>query len=150
MINKKIMSRYFEDFTIGEEFIGKPKIITHKQIVKYSGASGDFNPIHTDKDAAIKAGLGGVIAHGLMSLAFLGEMMTDWLKDPSALKVLRGRFSRMVRPGDTITAKGIVIEKKIIDNNGIVIFEITAENQHLEKVISNGIAEAHLPMRQNL
>ena len=52
--------------------------ITHTQLVKYAGASGDFNPIHTVVPFAEEAGLGGVIAHGMMIMGFIGKAIGQW------------------------------------------------------------------------
>lgn len=138
---------YFEDVDVGDALPPVAKLITHNQLVRYSGASGDFNPIHTDPDAANAAGLGGVIAHGLLSMAFLGQLMTDWAGDPGALKQLHCRFSKMVRPGDTVTAKGTVAEKKVEQGEHLVSCKIWVENQRGEIVLSGGLGVVALPSR---
>lgn len=138
---------YFEDVDVGDAVPPLAKFITHNQLVRYSGASGDFNPIHTDPEAAKAAGLGGVIAHGLLSMAFLGQLMTDWIGDPGALKQLHCRFSKMVRPGDTVTAKGTVAEKKVEQGEHLVLCKIWVENQHGEVVLTGGLGVAALPSR---
>lgn len=140
--------RYFEEVAIGDELPPVMKLVTHNQLVRYSGASGDFNPIHTDPATAREAGLGGVIAHGLLGMAFLGQLMTDWLGDPGALKHLRCRFSKMVRPGDTVTAKGTVTKKETLEGQNLVTCTIRLENQAGESVITNGLAVCVLLSRQ--
>src|SRR5437879_6021293 len=81
--------------------------ITKLQLVKYAGASGDYNLIHTDDETARSVGLDGVIAHGMLSMAFLGEYLC-WLAGPESVRRLSVRFVEMVRPGDTLTCRGRV------------------------------------------
>lgn len=84
--------------------------ITHTQLVRYAGASGDFNPIHTVVPFAESAGLGGVIAHGMLIMGFVGQAIGDWfpVKDLSKFSV---RFKAMTRPGEKITVKGRVVDQ---------------------------------------
>src|SRR5438552_15438511 len=97
--------------TIGEELIPlvKPPI-TQEQLRRYAEASGDHNPIHLDEEAAHRVGLDSVIAHGMLSMAFLGQFATQQIADtPGAfLAHLRVRFMNMVRLGDTLTCHGVV------------------------------------------
>jgi acyl dehydratase len=83
----------------------KKEEITHTQLVKYAGASGDFNPIHTVEPIAQLAGLGGVIAHGMLIMGFVGQAIGTWfpVQDLERFKV---RFQAMTRPGEAITVKG--------------------------------------------
>lgn len=85
--------------------------ITHTQLVKYAGASGDFNPIHTVVPYAEKAGLGGVIAHGMMIMGFIGQAIGEWFSVDDLAK-FSVRFKAMTRPGEKITVKGSVIDEK--------------------------------------
>lgn len=95
--------------------ITKPPV-TKTQLVMYSGASGDFNPIHTVEEFAIGAGLGGVIAHGMLTMAFVGQMLTDIVGDTGTLVQFGVRFAEMVRPGDVITCEGFV--KRVEEEEG--------------------------------
>ncbi len=85
--------------------------ISHSQLVRYAGASGDFNPIHTVVPFAESAGLGGVIAHGMMIMGFVGQAIGQWfpVKDLAKFSV---RFKAMTRPGEKITVQGRVVEEK--------------------------------------
>ncbi len=78
--------------------------ITQEQLRRYAEASGDHNPIHLDSEAARQVGLDNVIAHGMLSMAFLGQFVTEQLTAiPDAyLAQLRVRFVNMVRLGDTV------------------------------------------------
>jgi 3-hydroxybutyryl-CoA dehydratase len=83
------------------------KHITQEKINLYAEASGDFNPIHVDESFAAKTPLGGTIAHGMLSLAYVSEMMTSafgrgWLSGGK----LRAKFKESARPGDTLTITG--------------------------------------------
>ena len=89
--------------------------ITQEKINLYAEASGDFNPIHVDESFARKTPLGGTIAHGMLNLAYVSEMMTsafgrNWLAEGK----LRARFKDPARPGDTLTISGKIdcVEQK--------------------------------------
>ena len=84
--------------------------ITHTQLVKYAGASGDFNPLHTVVPFAEEAGLGGVIAHGMLIMGFIGQAIGEWVSvdDLSKFSV---RFKAITRPGEKITVKGRVVDE---------------------------------------
>ena len=80
------------------------KHITQEKINLYAEASGDFNPIHVDESFAAKTPVGGTIAHGMLSLAYVSEMMAStfgqsWLSGGK----LQARFREPARPGDTLT-----------------------------------------------
>lgn len=82
------------------------------QIRQYAEASGDFNPIHLDEEYAKQAGLGGVIAHGMLTMAQLTAMLTDWVGDKGEIVYLKVRFEGMVRPGELIRLTGSVISQE--------------------------------------
>ena len=91
------------------------KHITQEKINLYAEASGDFNPIHIDQSFAAKTPFGGTIAHGMLSLAYVSEMMTlafgrSWQSGGK----LRAKFKDSARPGDTLTVTGMIncIEQK--------------------------------------
>lgn len=108
----------------------------HLQIRQYSEVSGDFNPIHLDDNYAIRAGLGGVIAHGMLTMAHMAAMLTEWIGQEGNILMLNVRFEQMVRPGNKITFYGIIserVEKTLVCN-------LEARNENEEKVIS-GLAK---------
>ncbi|MFB5284135.1 MaoC/PaaZ C-terminal domain-containing protein [Peribacillus sp. Hz7] len=84
--------------------------ITHSQLVRYAGASGDFNPIHTVVPFAESAGLGGVIAHGMLVKGFVGQAISQWFSTKDLVK-FSTRFRAMTRPGEKITVQGSVVEE---------------------------------------
>lgn len=107
--------------------------ITKLQLVKYAGASGDYNLIHTDDETARTVGLEGVIAHGMLSMAFLGEYLC-WLTGPESVRRLSVRFNEMVRPGDTLTCRGRVKERTTSNVGSRLQLEVWTENQRAERV----------------
>jgi acyl dehydratase len=100
----------FEDVAVGQAIpeLVKPAITT-RQLVEYAGASGDFNRIHYDEPFARAAGFPQVIAHGMLSMAFLGELVARWGGGPHAIQRLSARFKAVTFPGDVITCSGEVV-----------------------------------------
>jgi acyl dehydratase len=94
----------------GERITPLIKTVTQEQINAYADVSGDHNPIHLDPVVARSVGLDGTIAHGMLSMAFLGQLLTDWLATQPErggwVTRLRVRFQGMVSPGDSITCAG--------------------------------------------
>jgi acyl dehydratase len=137
---------YFDDVKLGDELPPVAKgPIQQIQLTRYAGASGDFNPIHQDDEFAKAAGMGGVFAHGMLSMGFVGQVVTDWA-GPAAVRKLGVRFAAIVRLKDVITCKGRVLTKSSKDDVHLVDLEIWAENQRGEKVVT-GKATVSLPSR---
>jgi len=131
--------------------LAKPPI-TQEQLNRYADASGDHNPIHLDEEAAHRVGLDSVIAHGMLSMAFLGQFIDSHIADvPGAyIEQLQARFVNMVRPGDTITCHGIVKERASTGagSGGTgthVTIECWAQNQKGDKV-TTGEAIVSIPL----
>jgi acyl dehydratase len=140
---------YAEDVQIGMEMpaLIKPPV-QQIQLTRYAGASGDFNPIHQDAAFARAAGMGDVFAHGMLSMGFVAQSVTDWLGAGTVRKI-GVRFAALVRLGDVITCRGRVVAKrppKEGDGPHLVDLELWAENQKGEKVIT-GKATAALASR---
>ncbi len=89
--------------------------ITRTTLALFAGASGDHNPIHIDSDFAKKAGMPDVFAHGMLSMAYLGRMLTSW-QPQSRLKKFSNRFASITHLQDVITCTGKVVE--IIEQDG--------------------------------
>jgi acyl dehydratase len=137
---------YFDDVKVGDELPPVVKgPIQQIQLTRYAGASGDFNPIHQDDEFAKAAGMGGVFAHGMLSMGFVGQLVTDWA-GPAAVRKLGVRFAAIVRLKDVITCKGRVLDKSSKDDVHLVELEVWAENQRGEKVVT-GKATVALPSR---
>src|SRR5690348_3370985 len=102
---------YYEDVQVGDAL---PKLVkspvTHLQLVRYAGASGDFNPLHTDPRIGEMIGTGGIIAHGMLIMGFVGQLLSDYV-GPHALRKFGVRFRGMTRLGDEITCTGIITKK---------------------------------------
>ena len=146
-LNAALAKIFFEDVSEGmalPELTNPP--ITHTMLVRYAGASGDFNPLHTDPAVGRKAGLGGPIAHGMLIMGFLGHFASDFLGGPGPLKHFGARFKNMTRPGDVITCSGVITRKFEEDGQRFVKVEIFARDQTGE-VKAAGSFTAVLPTR---
>jgi acyl dehydratase len=138
----------FEKITPGQTLPALTKHVTVEQIRRYAEASGDRNPIHLDETFARAAGLPGVIAHGMLTMAFANQMVTDWLGDRSLLKRLQGRFAGMVLPGDDVTCSGSVTSKD--EKTRHVVINLIVTNQRGERVVNKGVAEAEFPPQRSV
>lgn len=117
--------------------------LTRTQIVQYAGASGDFNPIHTDEVFATKvAGYPSVFAHGMLTMGMTGRMLTDLVGD-GRLTQFGGRFSAQVWPGDTLTATATVTGVEERDGTAVATFEVATTNQD-GVVVFHGSAQARV------
>ena len=101
--------------------------VTRLQLIKYAGASGDYNPIHTVDEAAKEAGLDGVIAHGMLTAATMGLPFSPYLEH-GYVRGLEVRFSGMVYVGDEITVGGRLSEREESGEGYIYTFEVYANN----------------------
>jgi acyl dehydratase len=125
------------DIVAGQEltpFVKPP--ITQEQLNRYAEASGDFNPIHLDEEAAHRVGLESIIAHGMLSMAFLGQFAQQQIAGiPGArLADLKVRFSGMVRLGDTLTCLGTLKARAGQGSETALTIDCWVQNQRGEKV----------------
>jgi acyl dehydratase len=120
---------YYEDVQISDAIppLIKPPI-THLQLVRYAGASGDFNPLHTDPKVGETLGFGGIIAHGMLIMGFVGQMLSDYI-GPGALKTFGVRFKGMTHLDDVITCTGTITEKYEADGEGRIAGTVQAVDQ---------------------
>ncbi|GAB3804286.1 MaoC/PaaZ C-terminal domain-containing protein [Humibacter antri] len=101
---------------VGDEVAHAEHLITRDSLVRYAGASGDFNPIHYRDDVAEFVGLPGVLAHGMLTMGIAVQTVADWAGDPSRIVDYQVRFTRpvVVDPNDgatlTVSAKVAVVE----------------------------------------
>jgi acyl dehydratase len=113
------------------------------QIVQYAGASGDYNPLHTDEIFTTKvAGYPSVFAHGMLTMGMTGKMLTDYVGDARLTKY-GVRFTSQVWPGDTLDASATVKEVKTEGDLTIVVLDVSTVNQNGVQVLS-GYAEARV------
>jgi acyl dehydratase len=117
--------------------------ITRTQIVQYAGASGDYNPLHSDEVFTTKvAGYPSVFAHGMLSMGATAKLLTDYVGD-GMLTEYGVRFVRQVWPGDTLTATAEVTAIREEDGVDLVDLTVTTTNQDGVPVIT-GTATARL------
>ena len=115
-------------------------------IVQYAGASGDYNPIHTDEMFATQvAGYPGVFAHGMLSMGLTGTMLTDYVGD-GALTKYGVRFTSQVWPGDTLTSTATIIDIRDQDGHRVVDLEVVTINQN-EVAVITGNATARIELK---
>jgi acyl dehydratase len=109
--------------------------LTLTDLVRYAGASGDFNRLHHDDAYARAAGLPGVMAHGMLSAGLLGSFVTRWF-GPGSVRRFKVRFREKVFPGDTLSAEGrvvgeiaggYVLELALRRDDGVAVVTGTAE-----------------------
>jgi len=113
------------------------------QIVQYAGASGDYNPLHTDEIFTTKvAGYPSVFAHGMLTMGMTGKMLTDYVGDGRLTKY-GVRFTNQVWPGDTLESTATVKEIKEEDGQKIVVLDVATTNQDGVPVVT-GYAEARI------
>jgi acyl dehydratase len=140
------MGRVFEDVQEGQEL--PPFVVenlTRTDLVRYAGASGDFNPIHHDEEFARMAGNPTVFGHGMLTAGFVGRCVTDFV-GPENLRRYKVRFATRVWPGDTITCKGRVTRKYEEAGERRIDGEVVALNQKGETAVSGSFTAA-LPAR---
>ncbi len=138
---------FFEDVAVGMEMptLVKGPIIKLHNII-YAGASGDFNPLHTDDDFARAVGMkDGMITHGMLIMGFVGHAVTNFIPK-KYLKRFGVRFAGMTRPGNTITITGSVVEKKSAGGSNLITCEVTAVDETGDVKIT-GSFDAALPSR---
>jgi acyl dehydratase len=111
--------------------------VTRADLIRYAGASGDFNPIHWSERFATSVGLPGVIAHGMFTMALVGRAVTAWAGAPDAVVEFGVRFARPVPVPDTDEGTEVVVSARIKDTtpDGHTRLAITA-TCHGEKVLS--------------
>ncbi len=124
---------FWEDVEVGTEIPPLVKEPTTQQLVKWAGASGDFNRIHYDKDFATNTGLPGVIVHGPLKSVWLGQFLSDWIGESGTIRRYVCSHRGMDVPGDTITCKGKVARKYVEGDEHYVECEIWVENSKGER-----------------
>ncbi|RJQ65562.1 MAG: hypothetical protein C4519_27810 [Desulfobacteraceae bacterium] len=114
-------------------------LLTQSQIWQYAKASGDSNPIHIDDSAAKNAGLDGTIAHGMLVMGLLGEMISTWAGIQN-IKTYRVRFKGVAKPGDILTSRGEIVKKYVSGNDKIIECKVLVENQRKEIIVDGSAA----------
>jgi acyl dehydratase len=125
------------DATVGTELPEQVFRVTRADLVRYAGASGDFNPIHWNERVATEVGLPGVIAHGMFTMALAGRAVTAWTGDPGALVEYNVRFGRPVVVPDDDSGAEVTVRGKVgaVLDDGRVRVDLTVTSDG-EKVLS--------------
>jgi acyl dehydratase len=136
----------YDEVEAGTEIPPRQYQVTRRDLVRYAGASGDFNVIHWNERVAKSVGLPNVIAHGMLTMALAGRFVTEWAGDPGAVTEFAVRFSSpVVVPDDdkgaTVEIAGTVAEKLPLNE---VRVEITARSEGA-KVLTRAHAVVRLP-----
>src|SRR5438046_9346893 len=119
---------FFDDVNEGDEAPVVSHQLTRTDLVMYAGASGDFNPMHTDEVKAKEAGLPSVFGHGMFSAGFLATAITNYV-GIGTLKRYKVRFAKQTWPGETFISKVKVTGKRKEDGDSLVDLECTLTNQ---------------------
>ena len=90
----------FEDLEKGQDIGLRTVELSRASLVRYAGASGDFNPIHWNERFAQSVGLSGVIAHGMLTMGTAVQLVSDWVGDPGAIVDYQTRFTKPVPVAD--------------------------------------------------
>ncbi|MBB1153131.1 MULTISPECIES: MaoC family dehydratase [Amycolatopsis] len=114
---------------VGDELPPLEVRITRAQLVRYAGASLDFNPIHWNENFATKVGLPDVIAHGMLTMALSGRIVTDWLGDPARLVDFSTRFTRPVVVPDNDEGALVEMTGKVgaLTDEGLARIDLTVK-----------------------
>jgi len=105
--------------------------ISRLTLALFAGASGDHNPIHVDLDFARAAGMDDVFAHGMLSMAYLGRMLTDWIP-PQALREFSVRFTTITHVHDRLVCSGRIVERFERNGEQLARVELQAASQEGE------------------
>jgi acyl dehydratase len=121
----------YDEVEVGQALPGRSFRLTRADLVRYAGASGDFNVIHWNERVAKAVGLPDVIAHGMLTMATAGRVVTDWTGDPGAVVEYGVRFSRPVVVPDDDTGATVdveaVVEDKLDDGRVGVVLTATVD-----------------------
>lgn len=132
----------FDEIQVGDTLpaLNLPPI-SRTTLALFAGASGDHNPIHIDTDFARKAGMPDVFAHGMLGMAWLGRLLTNWAPQ-SRLRRFDVRFQGITHLANAISCTGRVVEKRDADRS--VRIEVQSSNHHGQTKIA-GDAWISLP-----
>jgi len=112
--------------------------VTRLQLIKYAGASGDYNPIHTIDQAAAEAGLTGVIQHGMLTMAEVGRLFSPY-QDQGYVQRFETRFTGMVHVGDVLTIGGAVVGVEPREDGTAYLCDVHANNQDGQAVATGRV-----------
>jgi acyl dehydratase len=136
----------FDAVAVGDQLPATSYRIVRSDLVRYAGASGDFNPIHWNDRFATGVGLPGVIAHGMFTMATGGRFVSDWVADPGAVLEYGVRFVNMVPVADDdagakVEFSGKITAKDDVARTATVMLTATCAGQ---KLLGKAIAVVRL------
>ena len=133
----------YDDVQVGDEAPVVTHVLTRTDLVKYAGASGDFNPMHHDEVAAQAAGQPSVFGHGMFSMGLLGSALTDFVGVGNVVRY-QVRFARQTWPDEQLSTKIVVTAKREDGGQNLVDLDVTLANADGENKLV-GQATAALP-----
>jgi len=134
----------FDDINTGDFLpVLSTEKISRTTLALYAGASGDENPIHIDIDFAKSAGMDDVFAHGMLSMAYLGRLLTNWV-DQRSIKKIDVRFTAITPLFAKIICTGVVQKKEIIGGQEIIEVLVEAKDSNSDEIKISGIATIDL------
>ncbi|HXY43249.1 MAG TPA: MaoC/PaaZ C-terminal domain-containing protein [Acidimicrobiales bacterium] len=132
----------YEDIEVGATAPERRQMLTRTDLVKYAGASGDFNPMHHDEILAKAAGMPSVFGHGMFSMGLLCTALTDWA-GPGHVVQVGVRFSKQTWPGETLVTRIVVTGKRTEGGRRLVEVECRLANAEGEtKVVGTATVQA--------
>jgi acyl dehydratase len=119
------------EFTVGDVVAERTTRLTRDSLVRYAGASGDFNPIHYRDDIAQSVGLPGVLAHGMLTMGLAVQPVVDWLGDRGWVRDYQVRFTRpvLVDPADGATVTVVAKVGALTDDGARIDLTVTFADQ---------------------
>ncbi|MGH9080833.1 MAG: MaoC/PaaZ C-terminal domain-containing protein [Acidimicrobiales bacterium] len=136
---------YFEDAAVGDQAPVRSHTLSRTDLVRYAGASGDFNPMHHDEVKAKAAGQPSVFGHGMFSMGLLGSALTDYV-GPGHVRRFQVRFAKQTWPDEDLRTAIVVTGKRTVDGDHLVDFDVRLHNASGEEKVV-GQATAVVPSR---
>jgi len=136
---------YFEDVSEGDQAPVRTHVLTRTDLVRYAGASGDFNPMHHDEVLAVAAGQPSVFGHGMFSMGFLGSALTDYVGIGNVRR-FQVRFAKQTWPDEDLRTQIVVKAKRVDGDDHLVDLDVRLANAAGEEKVV-GEATAVVPTR---
>ncbi len=131
---------YFEDVSEGDEAPVRSHVLTRTDLVRYAGASGDFNPMHHDEVLAVAAGQPSVFGHGMFSMGLLGSALTDYVGIGNVRR-FQVRFAKQTWPDEDLRTRIVVTAKRVEGDEHLVDLDVRLANAvGEEKVVGEATA----------
>ncbi|MGE3296448.1 MAG: MaoC/PaaZ C-terminal domain-containing protein [Porticoccaceae bacterium] len=141
------MKPFPDPVTVGDRLprLVKPPL-TRATLAYFCGASNDHNPLHIDPDAARAAGMDDVFAHGMLNMAYLGQLVTEWVPQ-ACIRSFEVKFGAIVKLGEQLVCDGEVTDVDELDTHRRVVVRLVATNQvGEEKLVGEAVIELPSPL----